>query len=287
MCVCRRKVRHCKVEARGNIFPAVALCRSSFHFANIYQFFRLQFFQKQLPGKAEKDPDGLMSLAYGMKINPKRMKKLEKDYTVLKMKEQEEMVELRRLRAENRLLRQRTELLEAESAELADRLVRGQVSRAEEEETAFVVQRELAALRHTHLETSHQLEQAHEELRSLSLLLEENVSSKQSSLDEILVKQEALSQKDEMIQCLQEELVRVRLHEAENDATIRELRARMQELEEDKKTLRETTPDNSVAHLQEELIAVKLREAEANLSLKVTLVFLFSFTFHLYHLTQT
>jgi hypothetical protein len=37
---------------------------------------------------------------------------------------------------------------------------------------------------------------------------------------------------------------------------------------QDKKTLRESTPDNSVAHLQEELIAVKLREAEANLSLK-------------------
>lgn len=59
-----------------------------------------------------------MNIAYSMKINHKRMKKLEKDYTVLKMKEQEEMVELRRLRAENRLLRQRTELLEAESAEL-------------------------------------------------------------------------------------------------------------------------------------------------------------------------
>ncbi|KAK2584004.1 hypothetical protein KPH14_006462 [Odynerus spinipes] len=228
----------------------------------------LKFFQKQLPSKAEKDPDVLMNLAYSMKINPKRMKKLEKDYTVLKMKEQEEMVELRRLRAENRLLRQRTELLEAESAELADRLVRGQVSRAEEEETAFVVQRELAALRHTHLETSHQLEQAHEELRSLSLLLEENMSSRQSSLDEILLKQEALSQKEELIQCLQQELVRVRLSEAENGATIRELRARIQELEQDKKTLRESTPDNSVAHLQEELIAVKLREAEANLSLK-------------------
>lgn len=262
--------RHCQGEARRNIFPPVGLCWSSLRFTNIYQSFCVQFFQKQLPGRAEKDPDGLMILAYGMKINPKRMKKLEKDYTVLKMKEQEEMVELRRLRAENRLLRQRTELLEAESAELADRLVRGQVSRAEEEETAFVVQRELAALRHTHLETSHQLEQAHEELRSLSVLLEENVTSKQSSLDEILMKQEALSQKEDMIQCLQEELVRVRLHEAENDATIRELRARIQELEEDKKTLRETTPDNSVAHLQEELIAVKLREAEANLSLKVT-----------------
>ncbi|XP_043469152.1 ecotropic viral integration site 5 ortholog isoform X1 [Leptopilina heterotoma] len=228
----------------------------------------LKFFQKDLPGRAEADPNGLMNLAYEMKINPKRMKKLEKDYTILKMKEQEEMVELRRLRAENRLLRQRTELLEAESTELADRLVRGQVSRAEEEETAFVVQRELAALRHTHLETSHQLEQAHEELRSLSILLEENLTSKQSSLDEINNKQEALCQKEEMVQCLQEELVRVRLHEAENDAIIRDLRARIQELEQDKKTLRETTPDNSVAHLQEELIAVKLREAEANLSLK-------------------
>lgn len=234
-----------------------------------------QFFQKQLPNKAEKDQDELMSLAYGMKVNPKRMKKLEKDYTVLKMKEQEEMVELRRLRAENRLLRQRTELLEAESAELADRLVRGQVSRAEEEETTFVVQRELAALRHTHLETSHQLEQAHEELRSLSVVLEENLNSKQSSLEDNEHKTKALSQKDEIIQCLQEELVRVRLHEAENDVTIRDLRTRIQELEQDKKTLRESTPDNSVAHLQEELIAVKLREAEANLSLKVIMVELF------------
>lgn len=58
------------------------------------------------------------------------------------------------------------------------------------------------------------------------------------------------------------------MREAENDALIRDLRGRIHELEEDKKTLRETTPDNSVAHLQEELIAVKLREAEANLSLK-------------------
>lgn len=230
----------------------------------------MQFFQKELPSRAESDPDRLMSIAYSMKINQKRMKRLEKDYTVLKMKEQEEMVELRRLRAENRLLRQRTELLEAESAELADRLVRGQVSRAEEEETAFVIQRELTALRHTHLETSHQLEQAHDELRSMSILLEENLNSKQSSIDEMSLKQEALSQKEEIIQCLQEELVRIRLHEAENDATIRDLRARIQELEVDKKTLRETTPDNSVAHLQEELIAVKLREAEANLSLKVS-----------------
>lgn len=228
----------------------------------------LKFFQKDLPPRAEADPDGLMLLAYNMKLNPKRMKKLEKEYTVMKTKEQEEMVELRRLRTENRLLRQRVELLEAESSELADRLVRGQVSRAEEEETTFVVQRELAALRHTHLETSHRLEIAQEEIRNLSLLMEETHTSRQSSLEEISMKQELLSQKEDLIKCLQEELVKVRLREAENDALIRDLRSRIQELEEDKKTLRESTPDNSVAHLQEELIAVKLREAEANLSLK-------------------
>lgn len=42
-----------------------------------------------------------------------------------------------RLRNENRLLKKRNELLEAESTELANRLVRGQVSRAEEEETKY------------------------------------------------------------------------------------------------------------------------------------------------------
>lgn len=89
---------------------------------------------------------------------------------------------LQRLRSENRLLRQRVELLEAESSELADRLVRGQVSRAEEEETTFVVQRELAALKHSHLETSHQLEQAHEEITKLSLKLQQNVSNHKCKL---------------------------------------------------------------------------------------------------------
>lgn len=36
-----------------------------------------------------------MQMAYGIKLNPKRMKKLEKDYQIQKAKEQEETVELR------------------------------------------------------------------------------------------------------------------------------------------------------------------------------------------------
>lgn len=73
-------------------------------------------------------------------------------------------------------MRKRNELLEAESAELADRLVRGQVSRAEEEETSYAIQSELLMLRRSHLEIAHQLETANEEVRGLSLRLQENVS---------------------------------------------------------------------------------------------------------------
>lgn len=239
----------------------------------------LKYFQKELPGKVESDVEGLFNLAYSIKINPKKMKKMEKDYAELRKKEQEEMVELRRLRNENRLLKKRNELLEAESTELANRLVRGQVSRAEEEETNFAIQSELLALRRAHLEISHQLETSNEEIRALSLRLQENQqapqdtsidsnNSRQNSIDELIHKEEALKERDEMVSCLLEELVKVRQGSAENEDTIRNLKTKMQELEEDKKRLRETTTDNSVAHLQDELIASKLREAEASLSLK-------------------
>lgn len=139
-------------------------------------FLNKQFFQKELPGKVESDPENFFTLVHSIKINTKRMKKMEKEYQDIKKKEQEEMVELRRLRSENRLLKKRNELLEAESAELADKLVRGQVSRAEEEETSFAIQTELSQLRRNYLEVSHQLENSHEEIRALSLRLQENVS---------------------------------------------------------------------------------------------------------------
>uniref|UniRef100_A0A336MBU4 CSON014841 protein n=2 Tax=Culicoides sonorensis TaxID=179676 RepID=A0A336MBU4_CULSO len=228
----------------------------------------LKFFQKELPLKVEADVEGLFNLAFTQKINQKKMKKMEKEYADLRKKEQEEMVELRRLRSENRLLKKRNELLEGESAELAARLVRGQVSRAEEEETSYAIQSELLLLKRSHLEISHQLEVANEEIRALSLRLQENNNSRQNSIDELCLKEEALKQRDEMVSCLLEELVKVRQSLAESEDTVRSLKSKMQELEEDKKRLRETTTDNSVAHLQDELIASKLREAEASLSLK-------------------
>lgn len=57
--------------------------------------FIFQFFQKDLPVRADADPEALMNLAYGVKFNAKRMQKLKKEYTVMKTKEQEDMVELK------------------------------------------------------------------------------------------------------------------------------------------------------------------------------------------------
>lgn len=228
----------------------------------------LKYFQRDLPSKFEADPEGYFSLAYSLRYNIKKMKKMEKEYTAMKTKEQEELVELKRLRTENRLLRQRIDCLEAESSALADRLIQGQVSRAEEAEHNFAIKRELAALRQHDGETMEHLMEAREKIRKLTGMIEENCSSRESSLAELMVKEEELTQKEELVKCLQEELVQVRLKTAEAEATIRDLRARIQELEEEQKKLREATPEHSVAHLQEELIAVRLREAEANLALK-------------------
>lgn len=54
-----------------------------------------QYFQRDLPAKFEADPEAYFSLAYSLRYNPKKMKKMEKEYTAMKTKEQEELVELK------------------------------------------------------------------------------------------------------------------------------------------------------------------------------------------------
>ena len=79
---------------------------------------------------------------------------------------------------------------------------------------------------------------------------------------------EVMKQKEEMIHCLQDELIKERLREAENEEKIRNLLSKVLDFEQENKKLRETVPENEVASLQEQLAAAKLREAEANLALK-------------------
>ena len=153
------------------------------------------------------------------------------------------MIFLQRLRTENRLLRQRVDLLEQESSNLADRLIQGQVTRAEVEEHTFAIKRELAAIRQHDIETSHELENARQRIRKLCEIVEkplekeeeddddDNVTSK-AKAEEMSLKSEMLRQKEEMINCLQDELIKVRLREAENEERIRNLGEKVSELEE-------------------------------------------------------
>ena len=88
------------------------------------------------------------------------------------------------------------------------RLIQGQVTRAEVEETTFAMKRELAAIKQHDIDTHMKLEEATERIKTLSEQLEDQ-SSKTPSLEEVSLKSEIIKQKQEMIECLQEELIKV------------------------------------------------------------------------------
>lgn len=227
----------------------------------------LTYFQKDMPVIFESDPEAIFSLAFSLKINQKKMKKVEKEYTTMKCKEKEDEIEIRRLQNENRLLRQRIDLLENESNELADRLIQGQVDRAEVDETTFVMKRELAAVKQHDLDTNNRLEEALLRIKGLEQRMEKE-DAELLTLEDLKEKKETIAQKEEMINCLKDELFKARLQESENEETIRNLRENISFSEQERKKLREDIPEHNVASLQEELAASKLRETEANLALK-------------------
>uniref|UniRef100_G1QKJ8 Ecotropic viral integration site 5 like n=1 Tax=Nomascus leucogenys TaxID=61853 RepID=G1QKJ8_NOMLE len=66
-----------------------------------------RYFQRVIPHQFDSCPDKLVLKAYQVKYNPKKMKRLEKEYAAMKSKEMEEQIEIKRLRTENRLLKQR------------------------------------------------------------------------------------------------------------------------------------------------------------------------------------
>ncbi|KRY39356.1 Ecotropic viral integration site 5 -like protein, partial [Trichinella spiralis] len=175
-------------------------------------------------------------------------------------KDQEEAIELRGIRTENRLLRQRVECLEQESASLADRLIDKQVALAQETEKLINLTHDMSSLRELHSEIKKQLEEAYETVRDLT---------SKRAMDRLDI---AVQADDacmiEHIQTLQQELMQSQVRETDQELLIKELKNRINELETANKRLKEAPPDNCVASIQEDLIAVKMREAEANLSLK-------------------
>ncbi|KAG7264652.1 hypothetical protein CRUP_032059 [Coryphaenoides rupestris] len=218
----------------------------------IFDIFMYEHFQKVIPHQFDSCPDKLILRAYQVKYNPKRMKKLEKEYTTIKNKEMEEQIEIKRLRTENRLLKQRIETLEKESAALADRLIQGQVTRAQEAEENYVIKRELAVYTEafvTGLQT--QLEQSRLQEAELLGALKE---MQDKVLD--LEKRNSCLPDEHNMPAVQEELKQVKLRELETLRSFREL----QDTESPKK--------NAMNELQDKLMTVRLREAQAQAELR-------------------
>nr|DBA18076.1 TPA: hypothetical protein GDO54_016367 [Pyxicephalus adspersus] len=197
----------------------------------MYQFeCMIQHFHKVIPHQFDGGPEKLIQVAYQVKYNAKKMKKL---------------------RTENRLLKQRIETLEKESASLADRLIQGQVTRAQEAEENYLIKRELATMKQQNDESSSKLDQAHHTI--VELLQQQQLHKCNPRYSEEFVLQ------------LEKELVQARLKEAESHCAMKEMQDKILEIEKKNNSF----PDeNNVARLQEELIAVKLREAEAVMALK-------------------
>ncbi|XP_054937062.1 EVI5-like protein isoform X2 [Physeter macrocephalus] len=201
-----------------------------------------QYFQRVIPHQFDSCPDKLILRAYQVKYNPKKMKRLEKEYAAMKSKEMEEQIEIKRLRTENRLLKQRIETLEKESAALADRLIQGQVTRAQEAEENYVIKRELAVVRQ-------QCSSAAEDLQKA-----------QSTIRQLQEQQDNPRLTEDFVAHLETELEQSRLRETETLGALREMQDKVLDMEKRNSSL----PDeNNVAQLQEELKALKVREGEA------------------------
>ncbi|XP_056235147.1 EVI5-like protein isoform X2 [Seriola aureovittata] len=201
----------------------------------------LQHFQKVIPHQFDSGPDKVIQAAYQVKYNAKKMKKLEKEYTTIKTKEMEEQVEIKRLRTENRLLKQRIDTLE-----------KGQVTRAQEAEENYLVKRELATVKQQSEEASAQLEQAKKTIMQLQQQQQPQAKG-------------APRYSEESVLQLERELVQARLKEAESQCALKEMQDKILDMEKRNTSLPD---DTNVARLQEELIGVKLREAEALTGLK-------------------
>ncbi|XP_055519910.1 EVI5-like protein isoform X4 [Leucoraja erinacea] len=209
-----------------------------------------QHFQKVIPQQFDSCPDKLILRAYQVKYNPKKMKKLEKEYTTIKNKEMEEQIEIKRLRTENRLLKQRIETLEkSEQHQKEEYVMELEQSRLREAE-ALTAMKEMQdkvlemEKRNSSLPDENNIAQLQEELKALKLREVEAVTSMKElhqqvkDLDEHWQQHLARtgsrwkeSPKKNATNELHNELMTVRFSEAQAQAELRELRHRVLELE--------------------------------------------------------
>ncbi|XP_028723223.1 ecotropic viral integration site 5 protein homolog isoform X5 [Peromyscus leucopus] len=206
----------------------------------------LQHFQKVIPHQFDGGPEKLIQSAYQVKYNSKKMKKLEKEYTTIKTKEMEEQVEIKRLRTENRLLKQRIETLEKHKC-----------SSTYNEDFVLQLEKELVQARLSEAESQCALKEM------------------QDKVLEIEKRNNSFPDENNLAR-LQEELIAVKLREAEAIMGLKELRQQVRDLEEHwQRHLARTSgrwkdppKKNAVNELQDELMSIRLREAETQAEIR-------------------
>nr|AAC16031.1 EVI-5 homolog [Homo sapiens] len=206
----------------------------------------LQHFQKVIPHQFDGVPDKLIQAAYQVQYNSKKMKKLEKEYTTIKTKEMEEQVEIKRLRTENRLLKQRIETLEKHKC-----------SSNYNEDFVLQLEKELVQARLSEAESQCALKEMQDKVL--------DIEKRNNSLPD-----------ENNIARLQEELIAVKLREAEAIMGLKELRQQVKDLEEHwQRHLARTTgrwkdppKKNAMNELQDELMTIRLREAETQAEIR-------------------
>ncbi|XP_061472645.1 EVI5-like protein isoform X3 [Rhineura floridana] len=227
-----------------------------------------QFFQKVIPHQFDSCPDKLILKAYQVKYNPKKMKRLEKEYTAIKNREMEEQIE-----------------------------IKGQVTRAQEAEENYIIKRELAVVKQQCCSATENLQKAQSTIRQMQdqqgnpRFSEEFVSHLETELEQSRLREsETLSALKEMqdkvldmekknsllpdennVARLQEELKAMKVRESEALKSFRELQQQVKELNDNWQAhlsrtggrWKDSPRKNTMNDLQDELMSLRLRETQA------------------------
>uniref|UniRef100_A0A2K6EUH8 Ecotropic viral integration site 5 n=1 Tax=Propithecus coquereli TaxID=379532 RepID=A0A2K6EUH8_PROCO len=198
----------------------------------------LQHFQKVIPHQFDGGPDKLIQAAYQVKYNSKKMKKLEKEYTTIKTKEMEEQVEIKHKCSSNYsedfVLQLEKELVEARLSEAESQCalkeMQDKVLDIEKRNNSFPdenniarLQEELIAVKLREAEAIMGLKELRQQVKDLEEHWQRHLARTTGRWKD--------SPKKNAVNELQDELMTIRLREAETQAEIREIKQRMREME--------------------------------------------------------
>ncbi|XP_077928885.1 ecotropic viral integration site 5 protein homolog isoform X5 [Halichoerus grypus] len=198
----------------------------------------LQHFQKVIPHQFDGGPDKLIQAAYQVKYNSKKMKKLEKEYTTIKTKEMEEQVEIKHkcnsnynedfvLQLEKELVQARLSEAESQCAlkEMQDKVldIEKRNNSFPDENNIARLQEELIAVKLREAEAIMGLKELRQQVKDLEEHWQRHLARTTGRWKD--------PPKKNAVNELQDELMTIRLREAETQAEIREIKQRMMEME--------------------------------------------------------